>query len=79
MIIQHQQHSPGAADQDYIMTIGGQETAAHLYERKRNLTGEQQRLYKRFAESYCMSLVLGYLGQHQSLRLQVLCRFYYEK
>ena len=52
---------------------------AHLYERKRNLTVEQQRLYKRFSESYCISIVLSYLGQRQSLKLQVLSKFYYEK
>ncbi len=51
----------------------------HLYERKKNLTADQLRIYKSFRESYCISIVLSYLGQRQSVRLQVLNKFYYEK
>ena len=35
----------------------------HMFEQKRNLTPSQTRLYKQFSESYCISLVLAYLGQ----------------
>lgn len=43
---------------------------AHMFERKRNLSAAQTRLYKQFSESYCISLVLTYLGQRQGVKLQ---------
>jgi hypothetical protein len=50
---------------------------AHLFEKKRLLSPYNQRLFKLCAESYSMSVVLGYLGQRQSLQMQQLSRFYY--
>lgn len=49
-----------------------------MFERKRNLTQQEARTYKRFSESYVFSIVLQYLGQRQGLRLQVISRFFYE-
>jgi hypothetical protein len=49
----------------------------HLFDKKRLLSPQNQRLYKKFSESYCMTVVLGYLGQRQSLQMQQLSRFYY--
>lgn len=36
---------------------------AHMFEKKRNLTRDQIKLYKQFSESYVLSIVLTYLGQ----------------
>jgi hypothetical protein len=49
-----------------------------MFDRKRNLTPNQARLYKQFSESYCISFVLGYLGERASLKLQALSHFYYD-
>jgi hypothetical protein len=35
----------------------------HMFERKRHLPHHLKALYRKFSESYCMSLVLSYLGQ----------------
>lgn len=47
-------------------------------ERRQPLSRDMARLFKQFSESYCLSFVLGYLGQRQGLRLQGLSRFFYE-
>ena len=60
---------------------GSQESAdihAHLFDRRRILSPSAQRLFKKFSESYCMSFVLEYLGQRQSLYMQQLSKFYYK-
>lgn len=60
---------------------GSQESAdihAHLFDRRRILSPTAQRLFKKFSESYCMSFVLEYLGQRQSLYMQQLSKFYYK-
>jgi hypothetical protein len=49
-----------------------------MFKRKRSLTREQKRTYRRFSKSYVLTLVLAYLGQRRGLRLQVLSRFYYD-
>jgi len=39
-----------------------QDEHRHMFERKRNLSRDSARLFKRFSESYCLSFVLSYLG-----------------
>ena len=43
---------------------------AHLFDRRRIISPTAQRLFKKFSESYCMTFVLEYLGQRQSLYMQ---------
>jgi hypothetical protein len=59
-------------------TIESPDVYAHLFEKKRMLSPQTQRLFKKFSESYSMTFVLSYLGQRQSLYLQQLSRFYYK-
>lgn len=49
-----------------------------MFEKKRGLSRDQIRMYKKFSESYVLSVVLNFLGQRQGLKLQVLSRFYYD-
>lgn len=49
-----------------------------MFERKKTLTREQVALYKKVRESYSITIVLSYLGQRDSLRLQILNRFFYD-
>ncbi len=50
------QTAPQAFDEAYF------DEHRHMFERKRNLSRDSARLYKRFSESYCLSFVLSYLG-----------------
>ncbi len=59
-------------------TVESPDAYAHLFETKRILSPQMQRLFKKFSESYSMTFVLSYLGQRQSLYLQQLSRFYYK-
>lgn len=51
---------------------------AHMFEKKKGLTSQQVRLFRRFSESYCLTVVLSYLGQRRALTLQALSRFFYD-
>jgi hypothetical protein len=72
LIVQSENSSGGGT-----ATLESPDVYAHLFDKKRILSPEARRLFKKFSESYCMTFVLAYLGQRQGLNMQQLSKFYY--